>query len=258
MKSPYKRLLPFAAIACIGLAGSSVDAFAQAPAPGGPIATNGRPGPPAPPPFKCLPGEWSGKVGHGTNDNFAGGNAEPTAPSPPFQNGLPGLNRNLPANVYDQVASNYHFGDTLPVLPPSGFTVTKVRLTTRLKPNQSDASNDGIDFASHPCPNPTPGARVAFAINSLPGAAPWAPPHPPEMFVFDFVPTNPNVPVYGNNVPGTPPASPAYNGTEFFKALNANKRFDMYVQDDTSVDFVQLEICAKPGPKYDLVASKKH
>lgn len=256
MKSPYKRLLPFAAIACIGLAGSSVDAFAQAQAPagpGGPGAINGRVGPE---PFHCAQGEWQGKVTGGKDDNFAGGAQVPEKPSPSsfFQTSLPNLNLNLPANVYDQTASNYHFGDTLGFTPPPGHTVTKARLTTRLKPNSGDATNDGISFSSNPWSVPIPGARVGFAINSLPGAATWAPPHPPELFVFDFDPAN--VKVYGNGVPGTPAAGPPYNGLEFFKALNANKRFDTYVEDDTGVDFVQLELCAVR--KYDLVASKKH
>lgn len=257
MKSLHTRLARLAAITCIGLAGSAFAVLAQAPGPvrPGPAATNG---PPAPPAFKCLPNEWAGQVQRGINDNFAGGNSEPTAPSADFQ-AVPGLNLNAPTNVYDQMASNYHFGDTLSFNPPPGFVVTKVRLTTRLKPNSPDATNDGIDFASHPWPTPLPagGARVAFGIGSMTGgSASWQPPHPAASFVFDFDPSAVKVYVNNNLVIPTPPPNPGYVGSDFFLALNQNKRFDMYAQDDTGADYALLEICAQRS--YDLVASKKH
>jgi len=239
MKSSCERLMRVAAITCIGLAGSAVAAFAQAPAPVAPQSCT------------CERGEWHGHVGHGKDDSFAGGNNEPTAPSPDFAN-VPGLNFNQQTNVYDQTASNYHFGDTLQFNPPPGFTVTKACLTTRLKANSGDATNDGIDFASHKWPSSgtETGARVAFAIRSLPGVypQPWAPAHPPVKFQFTFLPGN--MQITGNGTPGAPnpPPNPGYNGTNFFLALNANKRLDIYVQDDTSVDFTELQICARHRP----------
>jgi hypothetical protein len=235
MKSSCKRHLRFAAITCIGLAGSAVAAFAQTPAPVAPRSCT------------CNPGEWHGHVGHGVNDSFAGGNNEPTNPSPEFRN-VPGLNLTQPANVYDQTASNYHFGDTLSFNPPPGFKVTKACLTTRLKANTGDATNDGIDFASHRWPpnGPNTGARVAFAIQKLPGVSqPWAPPQPPVLFHFTFLPSH--MDIIGNTTPGTDTTAapnPPYVGSTFFQALNANKRLDIYVQDDTSVDFTDLQICA--------------
>jgi hypothetical protein len=223
MRSSRKHLLRITAITCIGLAGSAVAALAQAPA-----AV-------APPPqsFKCDRGEWYGHVGHGKDDSFVGGNSEPTAPSPAFQ-AVPGVNFNS-QNVYDQTASDYHFGDTLTFNPPGNFVVTKVRLTTRLKPNRSDATNDGIDFASHrwPATGTDTGARAAFVIKNMSGYVPGA------LLHFDFLPS-------GLRLQGNPltNGSPGYNGTNFFAALNQNHAFDMYVQDDTSVDFTLLEVCA--------------
>jgi hypothetical protein len=242
MNSRYKALLPLAAIALIALAGSSA-VLAQAQPPARPSAINGPPGPPA---FQCERGESTFKAGNGTDDNFAA-TLDPKPHAAADFSAAAGL---AATNIYDQTASNYHFGDSFTL--PSG-QITKVRLTTRLKPNSGDATNDSIDFfASNPWPGSTP-ARVGFVINNLPGAATWAPPHAPELFVFDFLPAS--VVVYGNNVPGTPAASPPYVGSAFFPALDVSKRFDIYVQDDTSVDFVQIELCYKP--KYDLVASKK-
>jgi hypothetical protein len=70
MKSLPKRLSRFAAITCLGLAGSAVAVFAQTPAtPGRPVATRG---PAAPPPFSCAKDEIAFKVGNGTDDHFAG------------------------------------------------------------------------------------------------------------------------------------------------------------------------------------------
>jgi hypothetical protein len=54
---------------------------------------------------------------------------------------------------------------------------------------------------------------------------------------------------------------PPYNGGTFYSDLNNNPAHELhvFVQDDTSVDFVQIEYCYKPAaPKYDLVATKKH
>jgi hypothetical protein len=64
MKSLPKRLSRFAAITCIGLAGSTFAVFAQAPAPatpGGPAATNGPVTPPPLQPLKCETGEMAFK-----------------------------------------------------------------------------------------------------------------------------------------------------------------------------------------------------
>src|SRR4051794_4773238 len=104
MKLLHKRLLRCAAIACLGLAGSAVAVFSQAPGPA-------KPGPVAPPPFNCATGEVAFKNGNGTNDNFAG-TADP-APHPTSQfAAAPGILLNATTNKYDQTASNYHFGDS--------------------------------------------------------------------------------------------------------------------------------------------------
>ena len=206
--------------------------------------------PAGPQPFQCAQGEWQGKVTAGNDDNFAGGPqaVEKPSPSPAFQAVITGLN--LPANVYDQTASDYKFGETLnfaPPLPP-GHTVTRATVTTRLRPN-SPALNDSISFYSSPAAGGF--TSFAFSINGLPGASPWQPPRPPVLFTFQFVPSSNNVVVYGNNVgPVNFPSVVGYTGAAFFAALNVNHRVDMYVQDDTAVDFVQLEICAKPPGGY--------
>jgi hypothetical protein len=231
--------LPLAAIALIGFVGSSaVFAQAQPPAkPGGPVATNG------PQPFKCDPTDKMFQVQNGTNDNFVGtGTADPK----PHPVGIPGLNT---SNIYDQTASNYHFGDSFTL--PAG-QITRIRLTTRLKANSGDANNDGISFSASP--TFTPG-HFGFALNTLvPG---WGTSAPAKLFVFDFDASGAQVHV---NVPGSPfSAGPPYSGAAFYADLTLNHVLHMYVQDDTSVDFIQIEGCAKPlPPKYDLVASKKH
>jgi hypothetical protein len=190
-----------------------------------------------PPAFTCPSGEVYVTVQYGNNDNFAGV-PEPTAPSTFFQ-AVPGLSLNTPANTYEHPGNNYHFGDTLYLGHP-GFTFTKLRLTTRLKPNAGDALNDDILFASYPSTT-----TAVFRINNLPGGLNWAPPHVSVMFVFDFPNVGGVFAVHGNNIPNTVTLPPPFSGGAFFAALSANNRLDIYVEDDTGVDFVQLESCAK-------------
>ena len=140
MKSLPKRLSRFAAITCLGLAGSAFAVFAQVPAtPGGPVATKG---PVTPPPFSCGKGEIAFKDGNGTDDHFAGTADPATHPANAFVLGPALLNA---TNKYDQTASNYHFGDTF-MLKQTGGSITKFKVTTRVKSNSSDSINDGFSF----------------------------------------------------------------------------------------------------------------
>jgi hypothetical protein len=249
MKSLHTRLARLAAITCIGLAGSAFAVLAQAPgptAPGGPVATNG---PVTPPPFKCEAGEMAFKDGNGTADNFAGTADPPTHPSAAFA--MSSVLLNATTNKYDQTASNYHFGETFTLNQPG---ITKIRLTTRLKWNSGDANNDGISFSAKT--GFTPG-HFGFGLGTGVGG-PLVPgwgtsSQPPTTFTFEFDPagTQIHVNTVGITVPG-------YSGATFYSDLNSNHVLHMFVQDDTSVDFIQIEGCYKPAPKYDLVASKKH
>jgi hypothetical protein len=128
-------------------------------------------------------------------------------------------------------------------------------VTTRLKPTPG-ASNDGLNFLSEGWPAQTSpaapeAARFGFPINNLPAAAPWNPPHVPVLFVFEFLPGTALAPagsikVWGDTTgPVTPVTGPVYGGLNFFNALTFNKRLDVFMQDDTIFDFLQLEICAK-------------
>jgi hypothetical protein len=246
MTTLSRHMLPLAAIALIGLAGSSVAAFAQAPKPAG-AATNG----PITPvePFQCRPGESAFKTGNGTNDNFAGTADPKPHPSAAFASAV----TLVPAtNIYDQTASNYHFGDTFTLNPPG--QITKVRLTTRLKANSGDANNDGISFSTSP--SFTPG-HFGFALNTLsPGWGTSGSGQMPKLFMFEFeAGSTVQVNVAGNPSNTTP--SP-YSSSTFYGDLNTNHLLHVYVEDDTSVDFVEVELCYQPAPKYDLVAAKKH
>lgn len=89
------------------------------------------------------------------------------------------------------------------------------------------------------------GARFGYLITTLPTAASWAPPQPPVLFRFEFLPTTNSVKVWGDSSPVATLTGGGYKGPNFFAALNFNKRLDVFLQDDTSVDFIQLEICAQ-------------
>jgi hypothetical protein len=243
MKSLHTRLARLAAITCIGLAGSAFAVLAQAPGPVRPglAPTNGPPGPPAPPPFKCEANEMAFKDGNGTDDHFAGTG---TADLLPHAVGIPGLST---TNIYDQTASNYHFGDTF-MLKQTGGSITKFRVTTRVKSNSSDSNNDGFSFSIQP--NFTPG-HFSYGFAQGAGLIGWG----DLTFDFDRATVN-QIKVNGNAKDPAPLGT--YNSNNFFNSLDTGAPLHFYVQDDTSVDFIRIEGCYKPAPKYDLVASKKH
>jgi hypothetical protein len=235
MKSLPKRLSRCAAITCIGLAGSAFAAFAQAPG-------AAKPGPVAPAAFTCATGELAFKNGNGTKDNFAdtGDVADPT-PHPTSQFAT-ALQLNAATNKYDQKASDYRFGDSF-TLNQSG-PITKLRMTTYVKSNSSDSNNDGFSISTQP--GFTPAFNYGFAQGL--GSMGWG------SLTFDFDRSVNQVKV--NNAVATPPG---YLAVNFFTDLDNGRALHVYVQDDTSVDFIQIEGCYKPPPpKYDLTASKKH
>jgi hypothetical protein len=175
------------------------------------------------------------KDSNGTNDNFAGTGAPDPLPHPV---GIPGLSA---TNIYDQTAGNYHFGDTFTLNPPG--QITKIRVTTRLKAIPDIPSNDGISFStvlgftpghiSYSFPAWNAGQNRLYWFTLLPGSALGVASSPASAL-------------------GSPPNVPV----NFFDPVS--NQFHVYLQDDTSVDFIQIEGCYKPKPKYDLVASKKH
>lgn len=223
----HKHLVPLAAIAWIGLAVSSIPAHAQ-----------------KPPAFACAPGEKLFTAANGTNDNFAGTTDPKPHPSNQFISAVGLL---AASNIYDQTSSNYKFGDTF-TLPPGPDQITKVRVTTRLKPLTGQPDNDGISFSGKL--QFTPG-HFSLGLNTLtPG---WGTTQTAaKLFAIDFDTSGTQV-----HVNGAPFNAGATYAT-FYADLNANRVLHVYVQDDTSVDFVGIEGCVKPpAPKYDLVASKK-
>jgi hypothetical protein len=241
MKSLSSRLSQFAAITCIGLVGSAVAVLAQSPEPARPgaVASNG---PPGPAPFKCEAGEIAFKDGNGTDDHFAGTG---TADAKPHPSGIPGLVATT--NIYDQTASNYHFGDTF-MLKQTGGSITRFRVTTRVKSNSPDSSNDGFSFSIKPAF--TPGH---FSYGFAQGAGPigWG----DLTFVYDRATVNQ---IRVNAAFVDPAPAGTYDSATFFNSLDGGAPLHFYVQDDTSVDFIRIEGCYKPAPKYDLVAGKKH
>jgi hypothetical protein len=210
-----------------------VAVFAQAPG-------AAKPGPVTPPPFSCATGEVAFKNGNGTNDSFAGTSDPAPHPSAQFA-AVPNL-LNATTNKYDQTASNYHFGDSFTL--NQSAPITKVRLTTRVKSNSSDSNNDGFSISTQP------GFMTPFSWGFAQGLGPigWG----PLTFEFD---RNVNQ-VRVNNAVVTPPG---YLAVNFFMDLDNGRALHVYVQDDTSVDYIQIEGCYQPAPpKYDLTASKKH
>ena len=246
MSSHHTHIASLAAIALIGLASTSVSTFAQQPpparVPGPGIPVNPIPLPP--PAFACAQGEKLFKLANGTNDSFAATTDPKPHPSAQFISTLGLL---AASNIYDQTSSDYKFGYTF-TLPAGPDQISKVRLTTRLKPLAGQPDNDGISFSAK---LPFSPGHFSLALNTLtPG---WGTTQVgAKLLVFDFDTSGTQVHV--NGVPFN--AGAAY--AAFDADMNANRILHVDVQDDTSVDFVEIEGCVKsPAPKYDLVATKK-
>jgi hypothetical protein len=214
-------------------------------------------------------------VTHGVANNFAGdGSSQPTPNMAYFSS--QGISLSSTTNTFDQTANDYHFGDTLPIAVPQGSTVTSMRLTTRLKPTDTQcsgggggggggpsggnnntgrtigpptgcgsagpgASNDAINFHVWNASGATHTSPVSgFPIASISATGDWGLPDPAEIFTFDFMTAQPLL----------------FNAVTVGAGLPPPLNLDVYIQDDTSVDFLTLELCYVPPKPIDLVAHK--
>jgi hypothetical protein len=177
----------------------------------------------------CRAGETYINVMHGTDDMFStAGTPDPLpTPSPQWATLSPPVN---PAtNIFDYTHVNYQFRDTLSYTLNPGDTVTAGRVTTRIRSNGDINSNDVLSF------------RQQGATSGS-----FAP--------FGYPAPNGNALVTYNLAAMAAPASP----TNLLPALTANHFLDVAMEDDSSVDFMRLELCVEPAPKpYDLQINKR-
>lgn len=201
------------------------------------------------PPAFCLlsidrPSRSILTISRGINDSFDP-QADPN-PAPSLQFISRYAQLGLPTNTYDQLGSDYFFGDTLNFSGqlPTGAAIVGARLRMRLRALDGQPDNDAIHIQY--------GAQTfGYKLNNLPGANGWTASDPPhdQVFAFDFSPTAATPAPTEGTFPG-----PA----QFLQALEANQFLDILIQDDTSVDYLRLDICYETRiPRLpDLLAQK--
>ncbi len=228
----YGKLIVCALAACAALVAPAAQAQMHIT---GPVIT---------PPFTkvllCRAGQQHMSILHGTQDNFAGAPDPAPTPSAALQSVYTRLS--LPANIYDQTASDYHFGDTLSFSLAPGATVVAARLSAALKPNSGN-DNDSFNVmqkGSTADPLPSPGT-------AMPNYYGYHAPTAQQLVQLNFTTTGLSP---AANYPNTPPPFDTLN------ALTTNRRVDVFLQDDTAIDYLLLEMCVAPPP-FDLAVSKK-
>ena len=157
---------------------------------------------------------------------------EPTSPGTTLQAFLDA--RLTGSRVFDQPGSNLHFGHTFENLPAG---IVAAELLLRLKAQSGDASNDGINLET----TSTSTFACNVSIGSLPEAAgAWT---VNEDAGFNL------------NLDALPLSSGGF--TSLLSSINADHALDVYLSDDTAVDFLKLITLVSCGSA-DLSVTKTH
>ncbi len=161
----------------------------------------------------------------GIADNFASPSpvVEPACPCPPLVAwATPPLEPN-----FDSPASNRRFIHSIKQLPAN---ILSAELTIRCRSNGGGSGNDAISLALNPG-GPTAFLWGGFLADRPESGGTWNG-GDTATFVFDLANMS--------------------NGFNLIPALNCGNCLDIYVQDDTSVDFVELKIKAGARSNCDL------
>jgi len=159
----------------------------------------------------------------GDQDGFNPGDAaDQTSPSPALQAYMDQYNNGaFPNRQFDDQASNRVFGHTFTGLP---VDITCATLEIGLKAGGDIQSNDGIDLDY----DGTESFAWHSRISNLPEAGgTW---------------TNGQTAVIRFDLAGLPPG-----GTNIISSINADNSLDVYVQDDTAVDYIILSVVTYDG-----------
>lgn len=190
--------------------------------------------------LRCAPPTQHMSMLHGIDDNFAV--PTPADPAPTPGAGLIatyGAPMTAPSNKYDNTAVNYHFGDTFAFPLPAGTSITAARVTTRIRPNGDIWNNDSFNFQQQ-------GAKAEPVLGNMgyhtPGSS--------QLISFDIT---------SSGISPAPSYGTTGNPSQALAALNANQFLNFYMQDDSEIDFIALELCVTvPPPKdYDIGVNKQ-
>ncbi|MCS6936142.1 MAG: LamG domain-containing protein [Candidatus Bipolaricaulota bacterium] len=183
-------------------------------------------------PLQCTPPQVTTVLQAGQNDNFNPNPDTPAAsPTPAFVTAV----GNPPLAGFDSTSPNHHFLHSFTGLPPG---ITSAQLEIRLKPLSDDnPENDALNLWSVPSTGPITVLESHFlgSGNAQPGLLTQA------WNTANF----PNGHVFLLNL-----------GPAVVSSMNANGALHIQVQDDTSVDYVILRLCARPEGQAEICVFK--
>jgi len=192
-----------------------------------------------PPPLYCMAKPTLPfSVTHGTNDSFGTGTPDPAPVPSQSLITQTGVAVGAP-NLFDQPATqiNYRFGDSLPIAIPAFSTVNSVRLITRMRAHPAGSGNDAMSIGL------SNGATTLVALGSKGLAA-----------MNSGAWNSGNVAIFVIDVLVAFPAlGPAINNALM---NNIQPSLDVFVQDDTGVDFLRLDVCYIAPKPIDVAAQK--
>lgn len=191
--------------------------------------------------IRCLEGEYL--VPGGVDDQFGGGNAEPTAPSEGLQERI-----QLPIREFDEAGTNAPFAHTFDVpQPPLAGEICEAELSFRARPDGANDTNDFISlgrwhddgtkdddysWGQSMGDRATPGVfPVTWSANET-GA------HETTLDLSDL--TNHDEP-----------------NTDLRPFLQQYGRLDVMIHDDTAVDYMHLEVTYCCGDEHCSLSIEK-
>ncbi len=178
--------------------------------------------------FCNQPSTW--RLGYADNFSFPTPAEPPTAPSAAFLANINGVYSTPPKKGFDDPATDKFFLHSFTSLPAN---IVRAELEVRMRPEAGGTSNDSIhfDFPPFNAPSFTWGQNI-FALH--PGGT-WNPGQGAYTFVLDLG----NLPAGGSGQP-----------TDLLSRLNTHRSLHLMIQDDTTVDYLQLRLWTCPAPTY--------
>lgn len=242
LQCPRKRpaLRRFRRLAFLAAVGMGLAAAGMAQVPSEPIAAQAPVDPTLPPIASSIPQCPSQVIPGGVKDNFVTTNGiEASAPSATLQAAV-----GPPFADFDGTTQNVHFAHTFRLPPCKCLVGAKLELVAKAlgTSNQFSSGNDAVTLGFSTLSGfPRWGAYLGGATAPPALSTPaWGSPPLQRTFTLDLA-----------NLTG---------GTSLLSAMQTNGYLDFYVQDDTSIDYVNLTVtmcdCCKQHGKTEMCITK--
>ncbi len=180
----------------------------------------------------CPSGQTSTIVGPLGDGNTTLGPA--ASPDTQFKTAFPEL-ASTTINQFDNHSANYHFGTTLSfTLPSTAPTVKQVHLRIWMAENHEYGTNDRISLGWWGMGLPANAQGLGYGITSLAGSGGVWSGNAVSQFMFTIAPGS-VTPAPSNTIPIA----------TVMGYLNTYHKIDVFVEDDTMIDRIKLEVCSQ-------------